>query len=406
MGRVSELLATPLLRRSGARPRAPWLAAVVATVWALIAGLALLTLPVVAAWLAGGAEQPLGSVLSLGADAWLVAHRVPVDAGTGVIMVAPWGLALPLALLVFHAARWATHVSGVMAAAQAASVVLVMAAVYGLGGGAIAAATGSAAQPMAALLTGLLAAVAAAAGVAVECGLLAAVVGLLPSRPRSVLSAGGAAAVMIVAGGAALVALSLVAHFGQVTELTRSLDAGVTGGLLVTLLGASLLPNAAVWAGAYAVGAGFAVGSGTLVSPFEVRLGAVPALPVLAGLPADSTGTVGFVVLAIPIAAGVLAAVILHKTGGDRSLVDRICDALGAGLIAGLVMAGLAALSGGAAGPGRLAEVGPGILPFALLTAAEVAITALAATLALAIRRGRLTVIDATTRSVEPIDAG
>ncbi len=388
---MSDLLTTPLLRREGARPRAPWLAAVFAALWALVAGLALLTLPVVIAWLAGGAEQSLGSVLGVGGDVWLVAHRVPVDAGSGVITLAPWGVAIPVVLLIFHAARWATHTSALLSAAQAVAVVLVLAATYGLGGGIVAVLTGDAGPLVALSLTGLVALLAAGAGIAVECGLLPVAVGLLPARPRSVLFAAGIAATTIVAGGAALVVVSLVVQASRVTEMTRTLDAGLTGGLLVTLIGAALLPNAAVWAGSYAVGAGFAVGTGTLVSPFEVRLGAVPALPLLAGLPTEHGSPAGQLVLALPVVAGILAAAVLHRAG-KAPLVDRVCDALVVGIVAGLLMGCLAALSGGAAGPGRLAEVGPGILPMVLLTAAEVGVTAAAATVVLAVvpRAGEL----------------
>ena len=53
------------------------------------------------------------------------------------------------------------------------------------------------------------------------------------------------------------------------------------------LLLAAILPNVVLLASTYLLGPGFAVGSGTVVSPAEVSLGPVPSVPVLAALPDD-----------------------------------------------------------------------------------------------------------------------
>jgi hypothetical protein len=65
------------------------------------------------------------------------------------------------------------------------------------------------------------------------------------------------------------------------------------------------IPNAIVATLAYFSGVGFAVGSGTLVSPSSFRLNKIPAMPLLGALPEDKSliSLLGIVVI---VAAGAL----------------------------------------------------------------------------------------------------
>ena len=145
------------------------------------------------------------------------------------------------------------------------------------------------------------------------------------------------------------------------------------------------VPTAAFWGTAYVVGPGFAVGAGTTVSPFGVDLGGVPAVPLLAALPQEPGPGWAPLVLLVPVAAGVLAGVLAHRSGavaaeGWRPLAE--VSAVAGGLVAAAV-AVLALLASGPGGPGRLAETGPDWWAVAPVAGLEVAVVMAAALLVL-----------------------
>jgi hypothetical protein len=198
---------------------------------------------------------------------------------------------------------------------------------------------------------------------------------------------GGAAAVAgLLAVSAVLLAILLVVGYGQVIALYEGIHSGVLGGVAVTLGELAFLPNLVVWTGSWLIGPGFAIGAGSSVSPLGTSLGPLPAVPVLGAQPAGEL-SFGFLGLLAPIVLGFLAAVavrpaVLRAAGGGRS-GDRapalvlVTTGLGIG-VAGGVLFGLAAwASGGAAGPGRLAEVGPDALRVGLFAALEFGVPAI-----------------------------
>ncbi|HSK26793.1 MAG TPA: DUF6350 family protein [Jiangellales bacterium] len=392
-----DLLTRPLLRRPAptAGARLPWLAAAGAASWSVLAGLGLLGLPVLLVWLASGAEAPLGGPLRLAGQVWLAAHRVGVEVGGAWWQLAPWGLALVPLLLLYRAGRWAAHssaVSGPWAAAELTAAVSVgyatlAAAVAGLvdRGAAVTV------PAEAAVLAGLVAAAGAGTGIAAEAGLLGRLFVRVPPVLRPALRGGAVAVAALVAAGGLLVAVAALANAGRVAEVATALDPGLLGGALLGVLGASLVPNAAVWAASYAVGPGFAVGAGTAIAPGGVQVGMVPALPALGALPTSSGGAVAWAVLAVPVAAGVLSGVAVRRAAPDGPWWRLALHALGSGAVAGVVMAVLAGLSGGSLGTGRLAEVGPDQGWVALTSFAEVGAVAVLTALVLRWRRSNAT---------------
>jgi hypothetical protein len=94
---------------------------------------------------------------------------------------------------------------------------------------------------------------------------------------------------------------------GQASATLASFHAGVTGQAGLTLLCLVYAPNLAAWSAAYLIGPGFAVGVGTTVSAGKVSLGALPAIPVLAGLPDSAVAGLGPVLLVLPMAGGMAA---------------------------------------------------------------------------------------------------
>jgi hypothetical protein len=208
----------------------------------------------------------------------------------------------------------------------------------------------------------------------------------LDDRPVEVLAGvgaalrGGIAAVAItIAAASVLVALLFVARFSEMIGLYEALHTEVVGGVTLTAGQLSVLPNLVLWAASWLVGPGFAIGVGSHVSPLGTALGPIPALPVLGALPSGQP-EFGFAGLLVPVVAAFLTAVAvrpaLARAVGYVSPLIVIAVAAGTGVVGGTVLGLLAAGSAGAAGPGRLAVVGPDGLHVGLVAAAEFAVAA------------------------------
>lgn len=178
------------------------------------------------------------------------------------------------------------------------------------------------------------------------------------------LRAAFAAAVRIVGHylAAATVALvaALVLDASTAANVLSQLHLSGGEATLFLLVSALLLPNAAVFSGAYLLGPGFTVGVGTLVSPTGVVLGALPMFPLLAALPHDGpTPAWTAYLMAVPplvAASGAARAQRRHATLRWEEGALRGCTG---GVLAGLVIGLAANLAGGAVGPGRMQSVEP-----------------------------------------------
>jgi hypothetical protein len=362
---------------------------------AALSGLAVLAAVVLVAWVADARSGSSGGdAVRAAADAWLLAHGGGLSLPAGRVAGIPLGLTA-LAAVVLHRAgaslARAVDVSGLRAAARSTGA---LALVYGLTAAAVAriAATGAAASSavLAGLGATLLAGLVGGLGVVRGADLGPALRAVLPDRVPAVAAAAAAAVLGLLAAGLLLVFVSLGVHAGRIGDLAGALDPGLVGGGVLFLGCVLLLPNAAVWAGAYAAGPGFAVGTGTGVSPFEAVLGPVPTFPLLAALPQDGSPPPAVrVVLLLPVLAGVLAGVVLvrslapapaAKDGAPPRMLLAAGWGLSAGLTAAVVLSVLAAVAGGRLGDGYLAAVGPSpwrvLLALALEIGAPAAITA------------------------------
>jgi hypothetical protein len=218
----------------------------------------------------------------------------------------------------------------------------------------------------------------------------------LDARPAE-LRAGAAAALrtglgavaLTLAVSAVLVASLFVLHFADLIGIYEALHTEVVGGVALTAGQLSLLPNLVVWAASWLVGPGFAIGVGSHVSPVGTALGPIPAVPVLGALP-TSDSAFGFAGVLVPVVAGFLLGFAV-RPALSRALawvgpLAVLGVAAGGGIVGGVVLGLLAAASGGAAGPGRLAAVGPDALVVGLVAALEFAV-GIAVGLAAASRR-------------------
>jgi Family of unknown function (DUF6350) len=197
------------------------------------------------------------------------------------------------------------------------------------------------------------------------------------------LRGGTAAVAVVVLVSGILLAVMLVGNYAQIVALYEGIHSGVLGGVAVTLAEVSFLPNLIVWTGAWLVGPGFAIGAGSSVGPIGTSLGPLPAIPVLGALPTGDF-SFGFLGLLVPIIAGFVVGVLI-RPAVVRNVAGRgalILTGVGVGVVGGTLLGLLAWVSGGAAGPGRLAEVGPDALLVGLCSALEFGIPAILGLLA------------------------
>jgi hypothetical protein len=210
---------------------------------------------------------------------------------------------------------------------------------------------------------------------------------MIVEGPQPWLAAGGAAlraglgtVATVTAAGALLTAAALLLGYGPVIALYESVQAGVLGGVALTVAQLAFLPTLVLWASAWLVGPGFAVGAGSAVSPIAVSLGPLPAVPVLGALPSEPS-PLGFLTLLMPVLAAFAAGIVVRPRlvrGLDAAAVEggaRQLWTLGSGVltavIAGSAMGFLAVVAAGAAGPGRLDVVGPDPVAVGLWMLAE-----------------------------------
>jgi hypothetical protein len=380
--------------------RRPLVAGVTGALWAAVTGALLVGLPVLAVEVLD-ARSTAGVVAALRAagQLWLAAHGAGLVVDGVRLGLVPLGLLLVPLLLLVRAGRRGAQRCGTSSPRGALALVATAATVYGVVVAAVALTAQSAAvstRPAQAALAGtVLAATGSAVGLARAVG-SDAVAGMLVtrrlgSRPLRLLRATTAAVCVLLAGGALLAGAALALHLHAAAELSRSTAPGVVGGaaLLVTCL--ALLPNAVVWGAAWLAGPGFAVGAGTTVGPFAHELGPVPALPLLAALPADEVPTVaGLAALAVPLVAGLVAGTLVQRSLGAPSTTWRtVREAALAGPGAGVAMGLLVALSGGSLGSERLSVVGPAPGEVALAVTVAVSAGAVVGALCTRWRQGR-----------------
>lgn len=322
------------------------------------------------AWAGLGGTGAWTPFLAVAADVWFLGHGVDVVVPAATpfpVTIALLGPALVTVLAGVRAGRRAGATAMPGAAAGAGVAVVVVASVLLLSMGRTG--TGGPAIVQAVLLP------AAVYAVALLVGLFP---GRPPARPGAVaagLRAGAAAVALVLAAGAIAVAALLAVHLPAVVGLYESSGAGIAGGLALTVLQIALLPTVVVWAAAWFTGAGFALGAGSSVDPLATTVGPLPSLPLLGALPQDP-GPFGLAGLLVPVLAGLAvgAAFTLKGEGSRRQLLRT---GLVAGASAGLLLGLLSAAASGAAGPGRLTEVGPDALQVAWRSAVEVGVAAL-----------------------------
>ncbi|WP_431960234.1 cell division protein PerM [Actinacidiphila sp. bgisy160] len=325
-------------------------------------------------------DSGLDGALHVAADCWLLAHGgglVRTETLSGV--AAPVGVT-PLLTMAFPV--WLLYRAGADAVAPASDGKVARSAVAWLIGGYLAVGAGvvvyTSYGPVrsdllgAALHLPVVAGLAAAAGAWAERGRprialparlsrVAVPVTVPPQEVAAVLRSAGAGVCVLVAGGAALTAVTLALHPGAAGASFTRLSEALSGRLAVLAVAIALIPNAAVWGAAYALGPGFALGTQAAVRPAGVVGEPVlPDFPLLAALPQPGPGTsLTWVALVVPVLAGVAVGVLAVGRREPYGLGRTAAHAALGGLVCGIAMALLTELAAGPLGTGALEDFGP-----------------------------------------------
>lgn len=174
----------------------------------------------------------------------------------------------------------------------------------------------------------------------------------------------GTAFVFVMQGIAAIVLAVLIGYnWLGVIQLYEQLQGGVVGGFSATVMQLAFLPNLTYFVSAWLVGPGFAIGTGSSVSPLGTALGPLPTVPVFASIPSGDF-SFGMIVLIVPILVALIVTVMVKKYAAEARhnfatpLASALAMGLSIGFVAALEMTVLALLTQMAIGPGRMQQVG------------------------------------------------
>jgi len=342
-----------------------WAASVGGAAICAVAGWALAAALVLIAQVAQ-TGQVSGTALRFATQAWLLAHGGVLSSGDTRITLVPLGFTAIAGLAIHGAAGYAgkqarlsarpgfrrgltvAKVTGTVAGVYAA-VVIVAALVTDPGGPALRAGIG-------------------AAGL----GLVVAFFGsrktvqwtfqdAWPVWARAVPRAVAVGVLVAVLAGTIALVSGLASHRSQFIALTDQLHPGWVGGIVLVLLQFFYAVNLILWCTAWTFGPGFTVGDGSVVSLVGSQIGLLPVFPVTAALPVGTGGNLWWLVF--PVVAGAATALTVLRVR-PRARFDETALVGGlAGVVSGLVIAGLAALTRGGLGVDRLADLGPLVVP-------------------------------------------
>lgn len=330
-------------------------------VWLVVSGIVLV------GWTATP-DIGLGQVFSVATRFWLLGYFTPATIADITISLTPLGLTALIGLVASWLGGWAASQARrtdeeALSQRQRGRLVARSSAVFTLAHvtmvmvGAALVASGQ--QPARALIGSvLLVGAAALVGGARACEWHPLVD--LPMWARSIPRAVGVALLTMVACGAAAMVVQLLRRRDQVEALHRALDAGTTGGILLLVLQLLWLPDLVIWMASWALGAGFTLGDGSVVSPAANQTGMLPGIPVFGAVPTAGPGLVqSWWWLLSGVLAGALAAVVVLRAR-PRARFDETALVGGlSGVLAGVVMVALGWLAGGDLGSNRLSGVGP-----------------------------------------------
>ncbi|MFL6063883.1 MAG: DUF6350 family protein [Friedmanniella sp.] len=371
-------------------PRLGWALTAVAggllcavTGWLLVAGLTVL------GWLAAD-PGTLGGALAVGTQLWLAGQGVGVELGGVPVTLVPWGIAVLAAFLLSRCAAVAARAARPGQRPTPGRIALVLLGAYlvpVLVGAVLVGSPGLAPGHILAVLAVLGGAALRGAGRTLAVGWTGRWPAWSRSLPRAVLTS----QLVLLAAGAAVLCTGLALHLDRVGALQDALAPGPAGGVALLAAQLALMPNAVVWATAYALGGGFTLGNGSVVAPAGTDIGILPGLPLLGALPAAGPGPAWALCwLAAGVLAGAVAAWLVVR-GRPEARFDETSLVGGiAGVLGGLVLVGLAWATSGDLGTLRLSGLGPLLLPLLVMAVTTLGLSGMVTGLLLGLwRRSR-----------------
>ena len=322
---------------------------------------------------AGAHGTPRGG-LRVGALAWLVAHGSGMHVAGVAVTAVPLGLTAlatwaswrighrvgdsvsghgPDADRIADGERdWTVPVATVLFAAGYALVVAVTTS--------LAATPSTGASGARAVLWSLvLCALVAGPAIAIGSGRAAIWTAFVPLSVRASVGACRRILATYLAAAAVVFVVALLVDLGSAASVMSRLHTDGGDATLLTVLSATVIPNAVVFTGSFLLGPGFAVGAHTLVSPSVVVLGPLPLFPLLAALPDNGAAPWTVWLMALPPVVAAVAAIRSQRLVPTLRWDEGALRGCAGGVLAGVVFGLLAAVSGGAVGPGRMQVVGP-----------------------------------------------
>jgi hypothetical protein len=348
--------------------------------WVLCAGLT------VVGWLTAD-PGTLAEALGVGSRLWLLANGVSAPIGGLTVTLVPWGTTAVVGYMIARSAALTARQVRSDQLAGPVTVSAVVIATYLVPVLVVAVWQGEPwRNPLhwAAVIAVLGFSAALGAGRALGRPLRDSLPGWAADLPRAVLGA----ELVLLACGAAVLATGLIRHFGTVTALHSALDPGIGGSIALLLAQLALIPNALVWAASYALGSGFGMGAGSVVTPVGTELGILPGVPLLGALPGEGPGDPALLwwLASGALAGAVAAAIIVRSRPAARFDLSSLVGGLAAVLAAG-VFVGLAWAAGGDLATGRLTNLGPRLWPLLVMAATTMGLAGLLTGVALAIVR-------------------
>lgn len=323
---------------------------------------------------AGGAGSPSGA-LRVGAHGWLLAHGASVAVEGVRITAIPLGLTLVCAWVAWRVGhRVGESVSGHGPDADriadgardwtvplAAALFAVGYAVVGVVTCSVAATAASSPDPARVVLWSVLVGgLVGGAAIAFGSGRAAIWLPVLPAAVRDAALVAGRILRLWALVSLVALAVAFVLDFSTAANVVSQLHADAGAVLLMTLVTIGVLPNAMLFSSSYLLGPGFSVGTGTTVSTSAVVLGPLPMFPLLAALP--DQGPQPWWTEWLMLTPVLLAAYVAGRVQRDRPVLawdQAAIRGCAGGIAAGVGLAALTVLAGGAVGPGRMAQVGP-----------------------------------------------
>jgi hypothetical protein len=373
--------------------------------WVIVVGLS------VVGWLAADAETvagSLGQTLLFGTQLWVFSNGAGLAAGGLHLTLIPWGAVALFAFLLskttgFAAARTGRGTSdaalgdpaatgpvdGEEPASRRAAGIGLLAAIGYLAPLAVVALLLGAPVPSPRLLVAVVVLLGGAlwgACRALDVDLTARWPRWLRPVPAAVLGS----QLVLLAAGAAVVVAGLLLQLDRVTMLTDALGGGIAGNIALLCGQLAFAPNVFVWGAAYALGAGFGLGDGSVVAPAATQVGLLPGIPIFGAVPTSGPGGVYQLLwLTAGVVAGLVAAgLVVRRRPAARFDETALVGGL-SGVLGALVFSALAWACSGDLGVARLSGMGPRLPELVVMAVSTLGLSGMIGGLVLGLWRRR-----------------